>query len=192
MSLLDVGCEAGSLVRDLRALGYNARGIDPHLSTDVNDQFGICAERKSLAEVKSQYDVILLRHTIEQMPIDGLQLARHIVKDNGVCVVSIPLLGWGWQTYSTDWVQLNAPRHLFIHSTKSFLLLAQSSGFRIEHVVFDTTEFQFWASESYQRGVPLENLVAPTRTQRRRIKRLAESLNLKHQGDCAQFYLRPV
>jgi SAM-dependent methyltransferase len=192
MSFLDVGCGAGRLVSHLRELGYNAHGIDPHLSADLKDQFGVCAECKSLAEVKTQYDAILLRHTLEQMPIDGLRLARNLVKDNGTCVVSIPLLGWGWRAYTTNWVQLNAPRHLFIHSAKSFLLLAQSSGFRIEHVVFDSTEFQFWASESYQQGVPLEKLVAPTRSQRRRIRRLAKSLNLKHQGDCAKFYLKPI
>jgi predicted SAM-dependent methyltransferase len=192
MSLLDVGCGAGRLVGDLRELGYDAHGIDPYLTADIKDQFGVRVERRSLAEVEKRYDVVLFRHVLEHMPIDALPLARGLIKNDGICVVSIPLLGWAWRTYSTDCAQLNAPRHLFIHSTRSFFLLAQKSGFRIEQVIFDSTEFQFWASDAYQRNVPLRKIVKPTRSQRNRMQRLAKSLNLKQQGDSAQFYLRPL
>lgn len=192
MSLLEVGCGPGSLVGDLRELGYDAHGIDPHIPNDLRDRFGVRVERKSLAEVNRKYDVVLFRHTLEELPINGLQLAHDLVKDNGRCVVCSPLLGWAWRTYYTDWVQLNAPRHHFIHSKKSLLLLAEKSGFAVEQVVFDSTEFQFWASESYQRNIPLGKLTTPTRSQRSRMRHLAKSLNLRQQGDSAQFYLRPI
>jgi len=192
MSLLDVDCGMGDLIGDLRELGYDAHGIDPYLAAEVRDRFGTRVECKALADVDRAYDVILFRNSLEHMPIHTLQLARERMRCNGICIARIPLLGWAWRTYTVDWVQLNAPRHLFIHSMRSFSLLAERSGFRIEKTIFDSNEFQFWASDSYQRGVPLAKIMKPTRSQRKRMLRIARSLNLKQEGDCAQFYLRAI
>jgi len=192
MSLLDVGCGAGSLIADLRELGLDATGVDPFVPDDIRDRFGIRVERKTLAEVEREYDVVLFRHSLEHMPVDMLCAARARVKRGGLCVVCIPILGWAWKNYATDWAQLDAPRHFFLHSRKSFTMLAEKSGFRIERVVFDSNEFQFWASESYQRDVPLHEMPRPSRSRLTRMRGLAKALNQQEQGDTAQFYLRPL
>jgi|SRR5579859_1339952 len=192
MAFLEVGGRSGSLLGDLRELGYNARGVNLFVRMDVEDRYGVRVERKTLAEVKGKFDIILLRHSLEHMPIDLLRVAREHLRNNGSCVVCMPVLGWGWQAYSTDWAELDAPRHLFVHSSKSFSLLAQKSGFRIDKVVFDSTEVQLWASDSYQRGVPLAEMPQPTRSQRSHMRQLAEALNLTGKGDTAQFYLKPA
>ncbi|WP_263357921.1 class I SAM-dependent methyltransferase [Acidicapsa ligni] len=192
MALLDVGCGSGTLLADLRELGYNARGVDPFVPCDIRDRFGVRVERKTLAEVDSKFDVILFRHSLEHMPINMLGMVTKHLKRSGLCVVCIPVLGWAWRSYTTDWAQLDAPRHFFLHSRKSFSLLAEKSGFRIERVVYDSNEFQFWASESYQRDIPLSKMLEPNKSQLRRMRRLAKSLNSQEQGDTAQFYLRPA
>jgi hypothetical protein len=51
-------------------------------------------------------------------------------------------------------VQLDAPRHLFLHTRKSFGLLAARAGLQIEKWFCDSTSFQFWGSELYQRKLP--------------------------------------
>jgi hypothetical protein len=191
MSFLEVGGRSESLVADLRELGYNARGVNLFIRKDVEDCYGVRVERKTLAEVKDTFDVILFRHSLEHMPIDMLRLAREHIKSNGSCVVCIPVVGWAWQHYATDWAELDAPRHRFVHSNKSFSLLAQKSNFKIDKVVFDSTESQFWASDAYQRDIPLIETPQPTRTQRSRMREFAEALNLMGKGDTAQFYLRP-
>lgn len=190
MSLLDVGCGSGSLLSDLRELGYNAHGVDPFVPSDLRDRFGVRVFRRSLDNIEGKYDVILFRHSLEHMPIDMLRVAAEHLAEGGVCVVCIPVLGWAWKSYSTHWAQLDAPRHFFLHTRKSFTMLADKSGFRIEQVVYDSTEFQFWASESYQQGIPLHQIAKPNGTQRRRLRKLAASLNSQEQGDTAQFYLR--
>jgi len=190
MRLLDVGCGSGSLLSDLRELGYDAHGVDPFVPGDVKDRFGVKVICGSLNDVTGKYDVILFRHSLEHMSIDMLgKAAEHLAAD-GTCVVCIPLLGWAWKSYSNHWAQLDAPRHFFLHSRKSFTMLANKSGFRVEQVVYDSNEFQFWASESYQQGIPLNQIATPSWRQRRRMRKLAASLNSQEQGDTAQFYLR--
>lgn len=191
-TLLDVGCGNGALLADLRALGYRAHGIDPFVSHSVYDQFGLRVERKTLDEVQGVYDVVLFRHSLEHMPIDTLSLARRCVKDSGLCIVCIPVIGWAWQHYRTNWSQLDAPRHLFLHSHKSFEILAKKSGFSIERVVFDSNEFQFWASESYQRNIPLTEAAVPKASHIATMRISAAVLNRRKQGDTAQFYLKPA
>ena len=190
MSLLDIGCGAGSLIGDLRELGYNAAGVDPFVPGDVRDRFGVRVQRATLDKLEGVYDVILFRHSLEHMPIEALCKAARHLKPGGTCVVCIPLLGWAWKNYRKDWSQLDAPRHFFLHSRKSFTLLAKMSGFRVDDVVYDSNDFQFWASESYQRDIPLCDMPQPDSGQRRRMRRLADKLNSQEQGDTAQFYLR--
>jgi SAM-dependent methyltransferase len=190
MRLLDVGCGSGSLLSDLRELGYDARGVDPFVPGDLKDRFGVRVICGSLDDVAGKYDVIVFRHSLEHMSIEMLGRAAEHLTPDGTCVVCIPLLGWAWKSYSNHWAQLDAPRHFFLHSRKSFTMLADRSGFRVERVVYDSNEFQFWASESYQQGIPLHQIATPSWRQRRRMRKLAAVLNSQEQGDTAQFYLR--
>ncbi len=190
-SLLDVGCGAGYLIGDLRELGYDAQGVDPHIDEDVRDPLGIRVKKKTLADVTKKFDVIIFRHSLEHMSSDMLRLASERLKESGICVVCIPLLGWAWKNYGCHWAQLDAPRHLFLHTRKSFTILAANSGFSVDKVVYDSTDFQFWASNSYQRGIPLNKAVKPPYLRRLQMLRRASSLNTLGEGDTAQFYLRP-
>jgi hypothetical protein len=178
MKLLEIGCGIGSLRADLRQLGYNARGIDPIVAGDL--------------EIAGEFDVILFLHSLGQLPIETLQLARSHVKGEGWCVVRIPILGWAWRNYGTDWAHLDAPRNRFLHSRKSFQALVEKSGFVIQRVVFDSDESQFWASESCLRRIPPSEMEEPTPAQLARMRRFARDLNQQEQGDTARFYLRPA
>jgi hypothetical protein len=190
MRMLEVG-GAGSLLNDLRELGYNARGVNSFVSEDIVDRHGVRVERKSLAQIDGKFDVILFRRSLECMPIDVLKLAREHITREGCCVVCIPILGWSWQNYTTCWAEIDAPRRRFVHTPKSFSLLAEKSSFRIEKVCFSTTASQFWTSAFYQQGVPLIRVPQPTRAQKSRLREFAAGLNMVGVGDAAQFYLRP-
>jgi hypothetical protein len=191
-ALLDVGSGAAERASAMRDLGYNAHGIETGDVSNFKDRCREILERTRPTNNPSKFDVILFRHSLERLPVETLALAREYIRNGGCCIACIVLLGWAWRTYGTDWGQLNAPSHRLIHSRKSFSLLAHKSGFRIDRVVFDSTEFQIWASDTLQRNVPLIKMLSPSRSQRVRMRRIVDTLNLLHQGDTAQFYLKPI
>jgi hypothetical protein len=107
----------------------------------------------------------------------------------------MPLMGsQAWRNYGTNWVQLDAPRHLHLYSLAGFRRLAENSGFTIERVFFDSTSFQFWASELVARNKsymtdPEEQFEA---AQLSEWTELAEISNLSSDGDQVGYVIRAV
>jgi len=95
-------------------------------------------------------------------------------------------------------VQLDAPRHLYLHSIKSMETLANPVGLKISQVIYDSFAFQFWGSEQYQQDISLNDersyAVNPkqsffTEEQIKDFTKRSKVLNQKNQGDQACFYL---
>jgi SAM-dependent methyltransferase len=188
--ILDVGCGTGELIADLRSLGYRAEGVDPFIRHDIADEYGVRVRKLQLRDIADEFDVVLFHHSLEHMPMDALGLARRRVRKGGLCVVVIPVANWAWKHYGINWVQIDAPRHLVLHTPESLSILARRSGFRIKRIVYDSTDFQFWGSEAYRRSVALKDCrVSVVRKAVHRGR--AFFLNLRGLGDQAQFYLQP-
>lgn len=198
MSILDVGCGAGLLVRDLRAAGFTAFGID-RFAPQVSDAGGIAVKQCELQDLSEHFDSVLFNHSLEHIDdqVGTLRLALSRLRPGGMCVVRIPVAAWAWQEYGTDWVQLDPPRHLVVHSEKSFRLAVELAGFTVSDIVYDSFDFQFWGSELYRMGVPLETARPHlhdyfSKTRMKEFARRAEELNRESQGDQAIFFLRPA
>jgi 2-polyprenyl-3-methyl-5-hydroxy-6-metoxy-1,4-benzoquinol methylase len=187
--ILDVGCGGGRLVGVLRSLGFDAHGIDPFGTSDRP-----YIQRCSLDEIQGKWDLIMFHHSLEHMSnhAEVLQCVRSKLGSDGQCIVRIPIASWAWKHYGKDWVQLDAPRHLVIHTLESFRLTAQSASLRVERIIFDSDEFQFYASELYQRDIPLHDssvIGMLSRRQIRSFRRRAADLNSQQLGDQAAFIL---
>ena len=130
-----------------------------------------------------------------------LRYVYEILSNRGICLIRIPVKSnYIWKRYGVHWVQVDAPRHFFIHTLKSMELLAKKANLEILKIVFDSTSFQFWASEQYLKDISLtqekgskkENACQFTPNEMKEFEKLAKKLNNNCQGDQAQFYLRKI
>ncbi len=189
--ILDVGCGGGKLVMVLRSVGYDAYGIDPFLDEQTD-----YLRKATLEETEGGWDLIMFHHSLEHMPdhVNVLRTARARLAPGGTCLVRVPVAAWAWEHYGRDWVQLDAPRHLIIHTPESFRRAAELAGFQDPQMTFDSTVFQFYGSELYQRDIPLSQKDAEwarlTRDRLRQDSQRADELNRQKKGDQASFFLR--
>ena len=205
--ILDVGCGAGRLLLNFREYGYRyLTGADPFISKDIFYQNGVRIYKKELLELEpnNQFDCIMLHHSFEHMPapLSVFSSISARLKNDGVVVLRIPVTSsFAWQHYKTNWVQLDAPRHFFLHSLNSIGLLANQAGFRIENVEFDSNEFQFWGSEQYAADIPLNDNRSFSRNPKKsmftpedieRFQKRSTELNTMKMGDQAIFYIRKI
>ena len=189
--ILDVGCGAGKMVVVLRGIGYNAHGVDPFLK-----QPSPYLHQSSLDDMEGGWDLIMFHHALEHMEdhVKVLRTALGKLNPGGACLVRIPIAGWAWKHYGRDWVQLDAPRHLVIHTPESFQKAARQAGFGTPKVTFDSSVFQFFGSELYQRDIPLSEMerqwpLVPKADKNRYIAHAIE-LNQQQTGDQASFLMR--
>jgi SAM-dependent methyltransferase len=197
--ILDVGCGSGTLLSDLQGFGYeNLMGVDLFIPQALELPGGVRIQKGGLETLAgTTWDLIMFHHSLEHMPDPArvLRLASDLLAPRGHSLVRIPLVGWAWEHYGINWAQLDAPRHLFLHTENSFRLLAANCGLRVQDVNYDSIELQFWVSELYAQNKPLSSMdmnrpqTVFSRSQLRDFRARAAKLNLEKRGDAAAFDL---
>lgn len=202
--ILDVGCGDGALVRELRDMGYrNALGADPFVAADVSYQGRLLVHKRDMGEMTGMFDCISMHHALEHMPnqLQVLQQARGLLAPGGMLVVRVPVAGGAaWRTYGADWVQLDPPRHFYVHSPNSLRHVAKQAGFAVRSLKHDSTGLQFWGSELYRQDIPLTDPRSPAKgseavvpaSARAEYDRAAERLNAQGDGDQVVAVLMPA
>jgi 2-polyprenyl-3-methyl-5-hydroxy-6-metoxy-1,4-benzoquinol methylase len=200
--ILDVGCGSGGLLLNLKRLGFtNLTGTDPFLPADQETN-GIRLLKGEVFEVQGEFDVVMLHHAFEHMsePARVLQQVNRILRADGVVILRTPVSdGDAWRDFGVNWHQLDAPRHLIVHTVKSMSILAAAAGLAISEIVYDSTLLQFVVSEEYRHGISQADQKSYTHnpfrsifslSQIREFRDRARRLNETKRGDSACFYLR--
>jgi SAM-dependent methyltransferase len=203
--ILDVGCGAGRLLYLLQLGGWtDLTGVDAHLPEGRSHGEGLKLRRGTLADAEGPWDLIMYHHAFEHLadPVGELRTAAARLAPGGSVLIRTPLAdSEAWRRYGPDWVQLDAPRHLFIPTLRSLELAAVQAGLRVTGVAHDSYELQFWGSEQYRLDIPLQDarsyrwgqgapLFTPEQIAGWRAE--SEQLNREGRGDQAAIYLRPV
>jgi SAM-dependent methyltransferase len=193
--VLDIGCGQGELLSILwRAGFYNVCGVDPYLPAEIEVVPGVKVCNVPVERVGGSYDLIMMHHVLEHMEhgMETLLACAARLVPGGHVLVRMPTVdSEAWETYREAWVQLDAPRHLFLHSRRSLELLAAQAGLRVVDWWCDSDGFQFWGSELCGMGIPLVKADGTatlaqehfTEQQLREFKRRSRHLNAAGRGD---------
>lgn len=201
---LDVGCGSGKSLFEMARDGFTRlTGVDPYIEDDIHKE-DVQIYKQNLvefAESGTRYDIIQFNHSFEHMPEQTpmLAAAKTLLAPEGIIIVAVPTVSsLAWEKYQCDWVQLDAPRHFYLHSRKSMEIMAASVGLKILEVVYDSNAFQFWGSEQYKNNISLTSpnsySISPknslfSRSDINRFQRLSVELNQQERGDRAFWIL---
>ena len=199
--ILDVGTGNGSLLLNLFKIGFtNLTGIDPFIEKD--QKYGaINIYKKGIYDIQEKFALIMLHHAFEHMdePLKVLLQLKKLLQPNKYILIRIPLMNmYGWKKYGLNWVGLDAPRHIIIHSIESMKILAEQSGLELHKVEFDSDPINIWASEQYEKDIALiepnsymvnKKTAFFTKVQIKSYKKLTKQINEKRESDQAAFYL---
>lgn len=204
-SILDVGCGNGKLLYALKEMGFNKLlGIDPFIDKDINYINGLTIKKEEIFHIEGKWNIIFFYHSLEHIfqQHQVMKKISEILDDNGVCIIAIPIVSsYAWEYYGVDWVQLDAPRHFYLHSSKSINHLINNYGLYVHDILYNSNSFQFWGSEQYRRDIPLNDTLSYKYNRKHSIfskkdiknfEKRSKHLNSIQQGDQAIYYIKKM
>jgi 2-polyprenyl-3-methyl-5-hydroxy-6-metoxy-1,4-benzoquinol methylase len=134
--LLDVGCGTGEFLATMKAAGLQVEGLerDERAAAWAREHHQIAVSAGSveqLSESTRQYDVITLWHVLEHLydPGRALEIIAQRLRENGMLLIAVPnIAGIDARIYKSNWVALDAPRHVNHFSLDTLARLGSKHG----------------------------------------------------------------
>ena len=159
--ILDVGCGAKpSRLAAMRRCGFTAlQGLDPFAPGDLVYQ-GVPVRKLAVSamEGEERFALVMFHHSLEHVPdpLGDLRAAARLLRPGGRCLVRIPVMGtYFWRRFGTNWVELDAPRHLYLMTPEGLETLASAAGLRLRNSWYDSGGWEIAASLQYEADVSL-------------------------------------
>ncbi len=196
--ILDVGCGSGAWLFQRANNGWgNLYGCDPFLERELHYGDRVHIRKCTIQDMEGEdlFDEIRMSDSFEHMtdPLEVLKSAHRLLKPDATLQMKIPI--WpniAFDMFETHWYQLDAPRHIFLHSRESLEYLGQKTGMKILKMKYNSNAGQIIRSYFYQRGVPYweqtDELIHAhfSEKQLSHLKKLAKQCNENGTGDHIQ------
>lgn len=136
--ILDGGCGTGEFINHLRD-DYEVEGFEPEgkVAEWAQQEFQLtihAGDSTTLPKNMEKFELITLWHVLEHVsdPVEELNHLRAKLKPNGKFLIAVPnITSADSMIYGSNWVALDAPRHLWHFSKKQIALLADKTGFKL-------------------------------------------------------------
>lgn len=164
--ILDVGCGSGAWLVEKAEQGWgNLFGCDPYIEKNIEYGNRVHIRKCSIHEIEGDgtFDKIRMVDSFEHMeePLEVLKKVRCLLKPGGQLELGSPVFpNIIFEKYGPHWYQLDAPRHIFIHSKKSMQYLLEQSGFSKMKISYDSDENQIVRSFLYQYGISFQEQIS--------------------------------
>ncbi|MCI0697457.1 class I SAM-dependent methyltransferase [candidate division KSB1 bacterium] len=134
--LLDIGCGTGEFLATMKAAGWQVEGLerDERAAAWAREHHQIAISAGSVEQLSAstqQYDVITLWHVLEHLydPGQALEIIARRLRENGVLLIAVPnIAGIDARIYKSNWVALDAPRHVNHFSLDTLARLGSKHG----------------------------------------------------------------
>ena len=196
--VLDIGCGAGEFLCSLAQLGFvNLTGCDPFIEKDIVYENGVKIYKCDVHEMTGQFDWINLNDSFEHVtdPNEVMESIKRLLAPDGVVKMKLPVYpNIAFDLLGANWFQLDAPRHIFLHTKQSLEYLARKHGFIIADKVYDSKMDQIIYSYLYAKDISFREITAEiiqqyfTQSQLIEIDNMCKKANENEYGDHAEFY----
>jgi SAM-dependent methyltransferase len=158
--ILDVGCGGGQLLCTFASLGFKSlEGIDPFNRAEINLANKVRIRPTDVFALDGElFDLIILNHSLEHMSLQVATVRKlnNLLEAGGIVRIEVPVSDChAHEIYGGYWIELDPPRHLYLHTRESLRRLSSIAGFEVVELEEVGTDFEFWGSEMYRRGLSL-------------------------------------
>lgn len=146
VKILDFGCGGAQLLQQLRAVGFDAYGVefDEELVKSLAAILGadkIYSVDKLVLLPENSFDAIVLNHVVEHLtdPSNILASLHRLLRPGGVIMLTTPNLeAWGRMLFAGRWRGWELPRHRYLFSGSALVKLLSVAGYRTDKVMFSS------------------------------------------------------
>ncbi len=140
--LLDFGCGAGALQRQLHKDGWRVTGLDlsPRAVRHVRERLGLEAIEGTLPHpdlLPASFDAITMAESLEHVhdPLGVLRAAHDLLRPGGTVVITVPNLdSFSFRWFGAAWFGLDLPRHLTHFEPPTLGRMLEHAGLRVEQL----------------------------------------------------------
>jgi 2-polyprenyl-3-methyl-5-hydroxy-6-metoxy-1,4-benzoquinol methylase len=133
--LLDIGCGDGKYLADMKALGWDAVGVepDPEAAKIAREHYGLSVVTGMLHEADfppESFDAITLKHVIEHVehPVELIRNCFRILRPGGTLTIATPNTDClQHRLFNEAWLELDPPRHLHLFSLSTLAELVRKA-----------------------------------------------------------------
>jgi SAM-dependent methyltransferase len=141
LSLLEIGCNAGFLLKRLQDSGLGVFGVEPGIESAayarrlVGENRITCGMLEDITMEKQAFDVVLLVQTFEHFtdPLQSLLKIKSTLKDGALLFIEVPnfYAPDGFYKFRVHGVNYPSPNHLFVYTPKTLSAFLSKAGFSV-------------------------------------------------------------
>lgn len=145
LSMLDIGCGGGDMLRAFQKAGFAVAGLDPDkdvvaaLQADGLEAHAGGAEEPPQALQGRRFDVVVMSHSLEHCldPTKALRTARAAIAPGGVFACETPNCASAhFEMFTVTSEMYDAPRHLYFFTPDNLRWAIEEAGFVVERAYF--------------------------------------------------------